>query len=93
MVAYFKDQNNKSRKKYEKYKTLTTQLKSIDTVVIIATTSNSIELSLTGIGLLTIPMSTATAYGLSIGNKVIYEIIINNYEKYKKQYEKRSTNY
>ena len=25
---------------------------------------------------------------LSIGNKVIYEIVINKYNKYKKQYEK-----
>ena len=41
-----------------------------------------------GIGLIVIPISTATAYGLSIGNKVLYEIIINKYNKYKKLYEK-----
>ena len=45
-------------------------------------------LSLTGIGLIAIPISTATACGLSIGNKVIYEIIINKYNIHKKQYEK-----
>ena len=39
-------------------------------------------------GLLAKPISTANACGLSIGNKVIYEIIINNYNKYKKRYEK-----
>ena len=27
MIAYFKDKNNKSRKEYEKYKTITTILK------------------------------------------------------------------
>ena len=56
-------------------------------------------LSLTGIGLIAIPISTATACGLSIGNKVIYEVIINKYNKYKRQYQKdqqtikSSTNY
>ena len=88
MITYFKDKNNKSKKRYKNFKTITTILKSIDTFVIIATTSSSITLSLTGIGLIAIPKSTATACGISIGNKVLYEIIINKYNKYKKQYEK-----
>ena len=88
MITYFKDKNNKSKKKYKKYKTITTMLKSFDTFVIIATTSSSITLSLTGIGLIAIPISTATACGLSIRYKVICKIIINKYNKYKKQYEK-----
>ena len=88
MITYFKDKNKESEKKYKKYKTLTTILKSFDTIVIIATTSSSITLSLTGIGLIVITISTASACALFIGNKVIYEIIINKYNKYKKQYEK-----
>ena len=35
-----------------------------------------------------IPISTASACALSIGNKVLYEIIINKYKKFKKLYEK-----
>ena len=88
MITYFKDKNNKSKKKYKKYKTITTILISIDTFVIITTTSSSITLSLTGKGLTVITISTATACGLSIGNKVLYEIIINKYHKYKKLYER-----
>ena len=88
MITYFKDKNNKSKKKYKKYKTITTILKSFDTLVIIATTSTSITLSLTGIGLIAIPISTATACGLSFSNKILYEIVVNKYNKYKKQYEK-----
>ena len=38
--------------------------------------------------MIAIPISTATACGLSIGNKVLYEIIVNKYNKYKKQYER-----
>ena len=67
---------------------MTTILKSVDTIVIIATTSSSITLSLTRIVLIVIPMSTATACGLSTGNKVRYEIIINKYNINKKQDEK-----
>ena len=88
MITYFKEKKNKPKKKYKKNETLTTILNSFDTFVIIATTSSSITLSLRGLGLIVIPVSTASACALSIGYKVIYEIIINKDNKYKKQYEK-----
>ena len=88
MNTYFKDKNNTSKKKYKKYKTITTILKSFDAFVFITMTSSSITLSLTGIGLVVIPILTASACALSIGNKVLYDIIINKYNKYKKQYER-----
>ena len=74
MITNVKDNSNKSKEKYMKNKTLTTILKSFDTFVIIATTSSSNTLSLTGFGLTAVPISTATACGLSIGSKVKYEI-------------------
>ena len=77
MITYFEDKNNKSKKKYKKHRTVTTILKSFDNFVIIATASSSTNFSLNGIGLIVIPTSTATACGLSIGNKVLYEIILN----------------
>ena len=82
MITYFRDKNNKSKKRYKKYKTLITILKSFDTFVFITTISSCITLSLTRIGLIAIPISTATACALSIGYKVLYEIIINKYNKY-----------
>ena len=50
--------------------------------------TSSITLNLTGIGLIVIPISTASACALSIGNKVLYEVITNKYNKYKKRFEK-----
>ena len=88
MITYFEDKNHKSKKKSKKYKTITKILKSFDTIVIIATTFSSIILSVTGIALKATPISAATACGLSIGNKVIYEIVMQKYNKYKKQYDK-----
>ena len=55
---------------------LSTILKSFDTIVIVATTSSSIMLSLTRIGLIVISISTGKACGLTISNKLIYEIVI-----------------
>ena len=88
MITYFKDKNNKSKKKYRKYKTLTTILKSFDTIAIIATTSSSTKLSLTGIGLMAIPMSGSIACGLTISSKVRCEKIMDKNNKYKNQYER-----
>ena len=66
---------------------LTTKLKSFDSIVGIATTSSSVTLSLTRIGLIVLPISTSITYGLSIGSKVIYEIVMQKYNKNETQYE------
>ena len=88
MITYFKDKNHKSKKKYKNYKTLNTTLESVDSILIIATTSTSITLSITGIGLIVLPISAGIACGLSLGNKILHKLIINKYNKYKKQYER-----
>ena len=88
MITYFKDRNNKSKKRYKKYKTLITVLESVDSIVIIGATSTSKILSITGIGLIILPISAGIACTLSLGNKVLHKLIITKYNKYKKQYEK-----
>ena len=88
MITYFKDKNNKSKKKYKNYKTLNTILESVDSIVIIATTSTSITLSVTGIGLIVLPISAGIACTLSLCNKILHTLIINKYNKYKNQYER-----
>ena len=70
MITYFKDKDHKSKKKHKKYKTLNTILESVDSIVIIGTTSTSITLSVTGIRLIILPISAAIACTLSLGNKV-----------------------
>ena len=87
MINYFKDKNNKSKKRYKNYKTLNTILESVDSIVIIAATSTSITLSVTGIGLIVLPISAGIACSLSLGNKILHKLIINKYNKYKKQDE------
>ena len=88
MITYFKDKTNKSKKRYKNYKTLNTISESVDSIVIIAATSTSITLSITGIGLIVLPISAGIACGLSLGNKILHKLVINKYNKYKKQYER-----
>ena len=88
MITYFKDKNKKSKTRYKNYKTLNTLLESVDSIVIIGATSTSITLSITGMGLIFLPISAGIACTLSLGNKVLHKSIINKYNKYKKQYER-----
>ena len=88
MITYFKDKNHKSKKKFKNYKSLNTILESIDSIIIIGATSTSITLSITGIGLINLPISAGIACGLSLGSKVLHKLIINKYNRYKKQYER-----
>ena len=83
MITFFKDKNNKSKKRYKNYKTLNTVLESVDSIVIIGTTSASITLSVTGVGLIILPITAGIARTLSLGNKVLHKLIINKYNKYK----------
>ena len=88
MVQYFKDKNNKSKKRYKNYKFLNTLLESVDSIIIIGATSASITSSITGVGLIILPISAGNACTLSIGNKILHKLITNKYNKYKKQYER-----
>ena len=88
MITYFKDKTNKSKKRYKNYKTLNTVLESVDSIVIIATTSTSITLSVTGVGLIILPISAGIACILSLSNKILHELVINKYNNYEKQYER-----
>ena len=72
MIAYFKDKNHKSNNKYKNYKTLNTKLESVDSIVIIGATATSISLSITSVGLITLPISASVACTLSLGKNVLY---------------------
>ena len=70
MITYFKDKNHKSKKIYTIFKTLNTILESVDTIIIIGAMSNSITLSITGIGLIILLISAGIGSTLPLGNKV-----------------------
>ena len=45
-------------------------------------------MSVTGKGLIALPISAATACGLTFGNNLLYKIITSQYNKCKKQHDK-----
>ena len=85
MIQHFKDKNNKAKKRYRNYKNLNTILESVQSIVIIGATSTSISLSISGVGLIVLPISAGIACTLSLGNKLLHKIIINKYNKYEQQ--------
>ena len=76
MISYIKDKNNNCKKKYKKK--LNTVLETVDSIVIIAATSTSITLSVTGVGLTILPIAAGIACGLSLGNKILHK---NNHKQ------------
>ena len=88
MIIYFKDKNNKSQKRYKTYNILNTGLESVESIKFIGPTSASITLSNMVIGSIVLPISAGTVCNLSLGNKILYEMIMSKYKKYKKQHEK-----
>ena len=92
MISFFKDKNQKSKNRFKKCKTLNTVLESVDSIVVIGATSTSKTLSITGVGLIILPISAGIACPLSLGNKVLHKLIINKYNKYQNQYEKDQQN-
>ena len=92
MIKYLQGKNPKSKKNYRTSKTLNRNLESVDTIVIIGATSNSTNLSTTGIGLIVLPLSARLACALTLGNEKLHKMIINKYNKYKKQNKKDQQN-
>ena len=88
MITYSKLENKKFEISCKKYKIVTTMLKSFDTFVVFATTSTSVSLSVTTIGLIVKPILTGVRCGLTIGNKVILEVFLQKCNKHKKHYER-----
>ena len=88
MITYFKDQNPKSKTQFENYKTLASILEAVHTVFYNAATTNSAILTVAGVRLVVIPLSSAVSYALSLCYLVIQKKTLKRYDKYKKQKEK-----
>ena len=81
MITYFKDKNNKSKKRYRNYKTLNTVLESVDSIIIFGATSTSIAPLINGISLIVLPISASIVCTVSLANKVLHNLIIKKNNK------------
>ena len=71
MTTYFKSENHRSKKKHKKHQEIAAIKKTVDKFDIIATTSNFVTLSKTGVGLIVIPIPTAIAFGFTLTSKLL----------------------
>ena len=85
MITYFKDINHKTTKNYKNYKTQNSLLESVETIVFIGATSISWKMSITGIGMIVLPISAGIVCALSFGNKLLHKMIISKHNNFKKQ--------
>ena len=74
-ITYFNDENRKSLKKIKTYNVLSSVLKTVGKIVFSATSSTSDILSVTGFGLIVIPVSTTTASGLPVADKAFMKFL------------------
>ena len=66
-----------SKKKDKNYKTLTSIIESVDTVVNIGATAAPVTLSVTVVGSIAVPVPAGITCALSLGNEAILNRIIN----------------
>ena len=83
---FYEEEYKKLKKKYNKFKTLNKILNTIDSVVIIGFTSTSITFSLTGFGIITIPIIAGIGCGITITSKIICEYLKTKEKSYLEKY-------
>ena len=57
MMKYYEMEENKYKQKYNKYKLINNLINSLDGIIVIGTTSASISLSITGVGIIVVPIA------------------------------------
>ena len=83
MISFFENKILQSKKKYENYETITSIIESVDTIGIIGATTISVTLSVTGVGLVVVPISAGVACAVSLSIDVIQKIFSMKIFKYK----------
>ena len=69
---FYESEVNKYKKSLKRIKILNKIILSIDAITVVGVTSTSITLSLTGVGLLTIPIASGFAAGLCVSGKILH---------------------
>ena len=83
---FYEEEYKKLKKKHNKYKNLNKILNTIDSVAIISTTSTSITLSLTGYGLIIVPITAGCGCLMTIASKIISEFLKKKEKSYLEKY-------
>ena len=83
---FYEDEYRKLKNIYNKFKTMNKILNTVDSLVIISTTSTSITFSITGFGIITIPIIAGIGCGITITSKIICEYLKTREKFYLENY-------
>ena len=70
MMKYFEMEEKKYKQKYTKYKLINNLINSLDGIIVIGTTSTSISLSITGVGIKVVPIAAGVGCATGILVKI-----------------------
>ena len=84
--SFYTHETKKYKKKCKTLKLVNTLVQGIDGVVVLGVTSTCITLSVTGVGLVVVPVASGVGAGLCILSKIVGEYLKRKEQKYIKKY-------
>ena len=85
MINYY-ELEEKNLKKYTKYKLINNLINSLDGIIVIGTTSASISLSITGVGIIVVPITAGVGCATGILVKICSSYLKKKEQNYKLKY-------
>ena len=86
MIKYYEMEVNEYRKKYTKYKLINNIINSTHGLIIEGTTSVSVTLSITGVGIFVVPITTGVGCATGILVKICSSYLKKKEQNYKLKY-------
>ena len=86
MMKYYELEENKYKKKYTKYKLINNMINSTDCLIRTGTTSASVTLSITGVGIIVVPITAGVGCVTGILVKICSSYLKKKEQNYKLEY-------
>ena len=86
MMKYYELEQKKYKEKYTKYKLINNLINSLDGIIVIGTTSTSVTLSTTGVGIIVVPIAAGVGCATGILVKICSSYLKKKEQNYKLKY-------
>ena len=86
MMKYYETEEKKYKQKYTKYKLINNLINSLDGIIVIGTTSASVTLSITGVGIIVVPITAGVGCATGILVKICSSYLKKKEQNHKLKY-------
>ena len=86
MMKYYEMEEKKYKQKYTKYKLINNIINSLDGIIVIGTTSASVTVSVTGVGIIVVPITAGVGCAIGILVKICSSYLKKKEQNYKLKY-------